>query len=255
MSRYQIDRYFKVDIMIQERRKAQTLAEKAVLMSIVIAAIFSMQIYVKRGLQAKLKTGISAGVGLANEAIPEFESVFQQEDHYVYYLLRCVDDCQVQTYNQTQVEEAQRNYGNANWYDGLIGRLQEQCIQENCVDKLSHLLKTEVGGQPVNGVLLKEYLLPSVNASGELENDEAFNDDGSYNYDLIMDYLFDVDNSGRDIVQYEPYYEDSAVKYNLEQMNLEDQDGDSLTVSSGTVSTMRTEGSSGFDTSVDNDRW
>lgn len=236
--------------MKEKSKKAQTLAEKAILTALVIAAVFSMQIYVKRGVQARIQTGVSAGVTLANKAIPDFESVFQQEDHYVYYLLRCVDDCQIQLYNQTQVEQAQIDFGPDTWYDGLTESLQAQCIQENCVDKLSHLM---VGG--TTGEDLREYLLPTVKADGSLEESKAFNDDGSYNYDLIMDTLFNRTQTVQTVQQYEPYYEDSSVKYNLEQMSLENQKGDDLTMSSGTVSSMRTEGGSGFDVTVDKDRW
>lgn len=41
-------------------RKAQSLGEMAILVSLVTAAVFGMQAYVKRGLQARYKTVVDA---------------------------------------------------------------------------------------------------------------------------------------------------------------------------------------------------
>lgn len=237
-------------------KEAQTLAEKTIILAVVISAFFAMQTYIKRGVQARIKTGVSAGVNLANKAIPDFDSVFQQKDHNVYYLLRCVDDCQIQVYNMTQQAAYQEDNPDVdNWYDGLTQQMQAQCIQTKCIDKLSHLLNKRVAGEPLSGEVLRKYLLPNVDDSGELEHSEAFNSDDSYNYRRIFEELFIAKEVVNSFEQYEPYYESSEVKYNLEQMNLETQEGDELTVSSGTTTSLRTEGGSGFDVTVDKDRW
>ncbi len=46
--------------MLRRKTKAQTVAEYAVLFSLVIAAAVAMQLYVKRGLQARMKSGTDA---------------------------------------------------------------------------------------------------------------------------------------------------------------------------------------------------
>lgn len=43
--------------------KAQSLAEYALIISVVLAAIIGMQVYVKRGLQARLKTFVDGATG------------------------------------------------------------------------------------------------------------------------------------------------------------------------------------------------
>jgi hypothetical protein len=43
---------------ILRNRRAQTTAEYAILIGIVVAALVAMQTYVKRGLQAKIQTGV-----------------------------------------------------------------------------------------------------------------------------------------------------------------------------------------------------
>ena len=56
-----------------KKNKAQSTAEYAVVLSLVIAAVIGMQVYIKRGLQAKLKTGTdsltSAGSGFTFNAV------------------------------------------------------------------------------------------------------------------------------------------------------------------------------------------
>ena len=50
--------------MRRGKRKGQTTAEYAVLLGLVIAAILAMQVYVKRGIQARIRTetdGITGG--------------------------------------------------------------------------------------------------------------------------------------------------------------------------------------------------
>ena len=54
-------------------RKAQHLGEVALLFAIVLAAIVGIQTYVKRGLQARYKSVIDAGVNLTQQAIPDTE--------------------------------------------------------------------------------------------------------------------------------------------------------------------------------------
>ena len=51
--------------MLIKMRKSQSVTEYAILLSVAIAAFAGMQVYVKRGLQARLKSGTDAATGAA----------------------------------------------------------------------------------------------------------------------------------------------------------------------------------------------
>jgi hypothetical protein len=80
--------------MFRRINKAQSTAEYAVVLSVVIAAIIGMQIYVRRGLSARVKAGTdaftSAGVGFNFTAhanvtgltSPIFSNLSQYEPYY-----------------------------------------------------------------------------------------------------------------------------------------------------------------------------
>ena len=76
--------------------RGQTVAEYAVLLSLVIAAAVAMQIYVKRGLQARIKKGTdtftsvtgtidsSTGTTVPFEALDQYEPYYQESQYDRY---------------------------------------------------------------------------------------------------------------------------------------------------------------------------
>jgi len=78
------------------RMRGQTVAEYAVLLSLVIAAAVAMQIYVKRGLQARMKKGtdtftavtgaIDSGTGTTApfQALDQYEPYYQESQYDRY---------------------------------------------------------------------------------------------------------------------------------------------------------------------------
>ena len=57
-------------------KRAQTTAEYAILIALVVAAVTAMQIYVKRGMQGKIKDvvdGMGAGMGYAGPVTSQYE--------------------------------------------------------------------------------------------------------------------------------------------------------------------------------------
>lgn len=76
-------------------RKGQSIAEYAVLLSLVIAAAVAMQIYVKRGIQARVKAGTDAYTSVTDtitvdtkiasfSAIPQYEPYYQESEYERY---------------------------------------------------------------------------------------------------------------------------------------------------------------------------
>jgi len=69
-------------LRILRNRKAQTTAEYAILIGLVVAALVAMQTYVKRGLQGRMKDATDQ-VGLQNpslNATPQYEPYYMQQD-------------------------------------------------------------------------------------------------------------------------------------------------------------------------------
>ena len=70
-------------------RKGQSVAEYAILLSLVIAAAVAMQVYVRRGLQARMKKGTDAFTGITQDITPgtgagtaTFGALDQYEPYY-----------------------------------------------------------------------------------------------------------------------------------------------------------------------------
>ena len=61
--------------------KAQTLAEYALLITIIVAAIAGMQIYLKRGLQAKYKSFVDGAGQMAG--IKQYEPYYVQSEQTI----------------------------------------------------------------------------------------------------------------------------------------------------------------------------
>ena len=82
--------------MFIRNKKGQTTAEYAILFSLVLAAAIAMQIYVKRGMQAKMKSGTdaytsvsgtitSAGLGSADFGdLDQYEPYYQESSYDRY---------------------------------------------------------------------------------------------------------------------------------------------------------------------------
>ena len=72
-------------MFLKKIRRGQTMAEYAIVLTVVITAIVAMQIYVKRGLQGKV-AGVTdnLGVGLAAQGIPtpnQYEPYYAQANY------------------------------------------------------------------------------------------------------------------------------------------------------------------------------
>lgn len=63
-------------------RKSQSMAEVGVLLPLVVAAFFGMQVYLRRGLQARYKSTVDAAVLSAHQAANEGETGFLQYEPY-----------------------------------------------------------------------------------------------------------------------------------------------------------------------------
>jgi hypothetical protein len=60
-------------------KRAQTTAEYAILIALVVAAVTAMQIYVKRGMQGKVKDvvdGMGTGMGYAGAVTSQYEPYY-----------------------------------------------------------------------------------------------------------------------------------------------------------------------------------
>jgi len=57
--------------MLRQSRKGQSTAEYAIVIGLVIAAAVAMQVYVKRGIQAKVKGAVDfdPSTGITNSAV------------------------------------------------------------------------------------------------------------------------------------------------------------------------------------------
>jgi len=78
------------------RTKGQTVAEYAILLSLVVAAAVAMQVYVKRGLQARVKKGTDAFTGITGtidsgtgvtrpfDAQDQYEPYYQESEYNRY---------------------------------------------------------------------------------------------------------------------------------------------------------------------------
>lgn len=69
------------------RTRGQTTAEYAILFSLVLAAAIAMQVYVKRGMQARMKSGTDAFTSVTDTITvdgktAEFASLDQYEPYY-----------------------------------------------------------------------------------------------------------------------------------------------------------------------------
>ena len=75
--------------MMFRRTRGQTVAEYAVLLSLVVAAAVAMQIYVRRGLQARMKKGTDAFTGvtatMAGYDAAGTSATFASQDQYEPY--------------------------------------------------------------------------------------------------------------------------------------------------------------------------
>ena len=103
--------------MRMRNRKGQSTAEYAIVLSIVIAAVIGMQIYVKRGLQAKVQGAMAhLSVGVTGSAGGAAGTIGTKEQYEPYYANT--------NYNVTQNSSSIDTYNNG----GLFGKNQ---INEN----------------------------------------------------------------------------------------------------------------------------
>ena len=110
--------------MTRGDRRGQSTAEYAVVLALVVGAVMAMQLYVKRGIQAKVKAGTDS---LNAAAIPGVTSLEQYEPYYV--------DTNVQTTQRQHVEE-HYNAG-AVGRQGTIDTTRQGQEQQGGADRMS----------------------------------------------------------------------------------------------------------------------
>ncbi|MEW6170037.1 MAG: hypothetical protein AB1472_00505 [Candidatus Omnitrophota bacterium] len=66
-------------------KKAQSLSEYALVLSLVFVAVIAIQLYVKRGLQARFKDASDTAISSAQQANPDKKVFFQYEPYYNEY--------------------------------------------------------------------------------------------------------------------------------------------------------------------------
>lgn len=122
-------------------RKGQTVAEYAILLSLVIAAAVAMQVYVKRGLQARIKKGTDAFTGVT-ETIDSggtggtSKATFDKLDQYEPYY-------QESSYNRYQENVEQEHMGGGKVIKEKVsdvsaaaaGGYEQQATPENRTDR------------------------------------------------------------------------------------------------------------------------
>lgn len=192
--------------MIRYFKKAQTLSEMTIMIVVVLSALAGMQVYVKRGIQAKVKSGIDFGVGLANKAIEKYDTEFNPKDHAVYTLLRCVERCEVTEYDADLADQYQQDNA-GDWLTPYLLESKRKCIQSQCVEPRSHMLQDNVNSEQVLSVL-----------ASALDQQTRM-----YDYDTIMLglYLPHALTSGSN--QYEAYYTKRDAEYDIEQASTDNQ--------------------------------
>lgn len=67
-------------------KKAQTTAEYAILIALVVGAVVAMQVYVRRGLQARVRDVVDdVDVGGQYSSVPGLNNIFTAGDQYEPY--------------------------------------------------------------------------------------------------------------------------------------------------------------------------
>ncbi|MDD5004889.1 MAG: hypothetical protein PHS93_00055 [Candidatus Omnitrophica bacterium] len=64
-------------------KRAQNTAEYAILIGVIVAAAIAMQIYVRRGMQARIKDAMDYSMTIGNET---GEGIFTQSQYEPYYM-------------------------------------------------------------------------------------------------------------------------------------------------------------------------
>ena len=93
-------------------RSGQSMAEYAIVLTVVIGAIIAMQLYVKRGLQGKVKDvtdNVGVGLGAMNQT-NQYEPYYASSDYNVKQSQAGRDDFQTggSVYRQTDKEDTTR---------------------------------------------------------------------------------------------------------------------------------------------------
>ena len=71
-------------------RRAQNTAEYAILIGVIVAAAIAMQIYVRRGMQARIKDAVDY-----SKDNPDTENVFSTSQYEPYYMDQQMDSASV----------------------------------------------------------------------------------------------------------------------------------------------------------------
>jgi len=74
-------------------RSAQYVAEFAILLGVVLAALIGMQSYAQRSLQAKVKTTVDASVSAINNALPRLDVTYGAADLLAQRIENCNYGC------------------------------------------------------------------------------------------------------------------------------------------------------------------
>jgi uncharacterized protein (UPF0333 family) len=95
-------------------KRAQTTAEYAVLIALVVGAVVAMQVYIKRGLQGRLKSAVDAtAVGAADTS-----TVLKSDQYEPYYLSSTAETTQnakdSEDYKEGAVDRASNTETSAN---------------------------------------------------------------------------------------------------------------------------------------------
>jgi hypothetical protein len=83
-------------------RRGQSVAEYAILLGLVIAAFVTMQVYARRGLQARVKSGTDALTGLSQTITADgLSATFKSQSQYEPYYA----ESQYETYQESVEQE------------------------------------------------------------------------------------------------------------------------------------------------------
>ena len=133
--------------------------------------------------------------------------------------------------------KASGNYTGSDWMSAYLKAEEEKCVQETCIDTRDSLRVSAA------------QLIANVKA--------ARNDDGTYDYAQVLRDNFNP--SGIDAAsqyrQYEPYYVESGMTYNMEQVTQDRQAEGVISSRKFFKSSLTSNSTTEFNEGVDARRW
>lgn len=116
-------------LRLLRNKKAQSTAEYAILFAVVIGAFSLMQLYVKRGLNARIKDGMDNVPGIIAGGEPAAGALFSAQKQYEpYYTREGTSDMTTTSSQGSEIFTASETGGKRDLKDATTAREGEQVI-------------------------------------------------------------------------------------------------------------------------------